>query len=200
MLRLPVDSVAEPVSVWNIANVLTMLRVGLVPLFAWLLFGEGGHDPRWRFGACMVFGLAMVSDLLDGAIARRYSLVTDFGKVVDPVADKVLVGTALIGLSVLDELPWWVTTIILGRELGITVLRVWVIRHGIIAATPGGKVKTLLQGLALSLYVLVLTGWPATLRAWIMAAAVAMTVVTGMDYVNRALRLRQVSGVGSRSV
>ena len=117
----------------------------------------------------MVFAVASVTDRLDGDLARRRSLVTDFGKIADPIADKALTGAALIGLSALDELPWWVTVVILVRELGITLLRFWVIRHGVIPASRGGKLKTLLQTVAIGLYVLPLpAGWPPS-RPGVMA-------------------------------
>ena len=126
-------------------------------------------------------------------IARRTGQVTEFGKLADPIADKALTGTALIGLSVLGLLPWWVTLVILVREVGVTVLRFWVIRHGVIAASRGGKAKTVVQALAIGLYILPLTGALATARWWVMAVAVVLTVLTGLDYVYRALTLRQTS-------
>jgi CDP-diacylglycerol--glycerol-3-phosphate 3-phosphatidyltransferase len=119
--------------------------------------------------------------------------VTAFGKLADPIADKALIGAALIGLSLLDDLPWYVTIVVLVREVGVTGLRFWVIRHGVIPASRGGKLKTLLQGLAIGFYVLPLTGWAASGRAVVMVLAVAVTVVTGIDYVTRALTLRQTS-------
>ena len=129
----------------------------------------------------------MITDLFDGHLARAYNLVTDFGKIADPIADKAIMGAALICLSVLGDLPWWVTGVILFRELGITLMRFWVIRHGVIPASRGGKMKTLAQGTAVGMYVLVLTGPLATLRWWVMAVAVVLTVVTGLDYVRQAV-------------
>src|SRR3954453_6319787 len=125
--------------------------------------------------------------------ARRTNQVTEFGKLADPIADKALTGTALVGLSALGLLPWWVTLVILVREVGVTLLRFWVIRHGVIAASRGGKAKTVLQALAIGLYILPLTGVLASVRWWVMAAAVVLTVVTGIDYVYRALTLRRTS-------
>ncbi len=147
----------------------------------------------WRLAATGVFVVASVTDHVDGELARRLHLVTDFGKIADPIADKALIGAALVGLSVLGELPWWVTVVMLVREIGVTLLRFWVIRHGVIAASRGGKVKTMLQSVALGLYLLPLSGAAASGRAWLMAAAVVLTVVTGLDYVGRALRLRRTS-------
>ncbi|AUG79911.1 glycerol-3-phosphate 3-phosphatidyltransferase [Kitasatospora sp. MMS16-BH015] len=180
----------EP-GLWNIANLLTMLRLLLVPVFVLLLFAAGGHDPKWRSVAWAAFAVAMITDLFDGELARRMGLVTDFGKIADPIADKAIMGAALIGLSVLGDLPWWVTVVILARELGITLLRFWVIRFGVIPASRGGKLKTLTQGIAVGMYVLALTGWLATGRAVLMGLAVLLTVGTGLDYVGQALRLRR---------
>lgn len=165
-----------------------MLRLVLVPVFvAFLVAGGTGS----RIVAFFVFGVASVTDLLDGQLARRSGMITDFGKIADPIADKALTGSALITLSVLGELPWWVTGIILVREVGVTVLRFWVIRHGVIAASRGGKIKTVLQIVAIGLYILPIDiGW---VRSAVMAAAVAVTLVTGVDYVARALRLRRAA-------
>ena len=184
-------------SVWNIANLLTMLRLVLVPAFVALMLADGGYDPAWRSLAWAAFAVAMITDLFDGHLARTYNLVTDFGKIADPIADKAIMGAALICLSALGDLPWWVTGIILGRELGITLLRFLVIRYGVIPASRGGKLKTLIQGVAVGMYVLALTGWLATLRWWVMAAAVVLTVVTGLDYVKQAIVLRR-QGIAER--
>lgn len=187
----------DQASVWNIANLLTMLRLVLVPAFVALMLADGGYDPAWRSFAWAAFAVAMITDLFDGHLARTYNLVTDFGKIADPIADKAIMGAALICLSVLEELPWWVTGVILGRELGITLLRFLVIRYGVIPASRGGKLKTLTQGVAVGMYVLALTGWLATLRFWVMAAAVVLTVVTGLDYVRQAIVLRR-QGIAER--
>ncbi|MET9819187.1 CDP-diacylglycerol--glycerol-3-phosphate 3-phosphatidyltransferase [Streptomyces sp. NPDC006355] len=184
-------------SVWNIANLLTMLRLVLVPAFVALMLADGGYDPAWRSLAWAAFAIAMITDLFDGHLARTYNLVTDFGKIADPIADKAIMGAALICLSALGDLPWWVTGVILGRELGVTLLRFLVIRYGVIPASRGGKLKTLTQGVAVGMYVLALTGWLATLRWWVMAAAVVLTVVTGLDYVKQAIVLRR-RGIAER--
>jgi CDP-diacylglycerol---glycerol-3-phosphate 3-phosphatidyltransferase len=192
----PPGARAAAVSNWNVANLLTMLRVVLVPLFVLVLVHDGGHDTGWRLAAAGVFFAASATDRLDGELARRRHLITDFGKIADPIADKALIGAALICLSLRHELWWWVTIAILVREIGVTVLRFWVIRYGVIAASPGGKLKTVLQSLAIFLYVLPLQshawlGWTATV---VMAAALALTVGTGVDYVVRAVRLRADAG------
>ena len=148
----------------------------------------GGDRACVRGGICV----ASLTDLLDGRLARRRGLVTDFGKIADPVADKALTGAALICLSALGELPWWVTGVIMFREIGVTALRFWVIRRGVIAASRGGKLKTLLQVIAICLYVLPSAlSPPGIVRGLVMAAAVVVTVVTGVDYVQQAMRLRR---------
>jgi CDP-diacylglycerol---glycerol-3-phosphate 3-phosphatidyltransferase len=170
----------------NVANALTVLRLVLVPFFVWALLagGTGG-----RSIAFVAFALASVTDLLDGELARRWSLITDFGKIADPIADKALTGSALITLSYLGELPWWVTGVIVFRELAVTALRFWVIRRGVIAASRGGKAKTMLQVIAISLYVLPVHLGPT--RAIVMGAALVVTLVTGIDYTVRAIRLHR---------
>jgi CDP-diacylglycerol--glycerol-3-phosphate 3-phosphatidyltransferase len=176
----------------NAANALTVLRLVLVPVFvACLLAGGTG----WRVAAFVVFGVASVTDLLDGRLARSRGLITDFGKIADPIADKALTGAALVTLSALGELAWWVTAVILAREISVTLLRFWVIRRGVIAASRGGKLKTLLQVVAIALYVL--PGPPEVVREVVMAAAVAVTVVTGIDYAVRAVRLRRRPPTGA---
>ena len=171
----------------NIANALTVVRILLVPVFvACLLAGGTG----WRLAALAVFVVASLTDFIDGWIARSRGLVTDFGKIADPIADKALTGAALISLTALGELPGWVTAVILLREVGVTVLRFVVIRHGVIAASQGGKLKTLLQIAAICLYVLPPSlSPPAVVREVVMAVAVVVTLVTGADYVLRAVRL-----------
>ena len=176
---------------WNIANILTMLRIALVPLFVVLLVQDGGRETGWRLAASAVFFVASATDRLDGQLARKHDLVTDFGKIADPIADKAIMGTALVALSALGDLAWWVTIVILVREIGITLMRFWVIRIGVIPASKGGKLKTLTQGIAVGMYVLVLTGPLATARAWLMGLAVILTVVTGLDYVRQAVVLRR---------
>jgi CDP-diacylglycerol--glycerol-3-phosphate 3-phosphatidyltransferase len=181
--------VTREAGLWNVANVLTMVRIVLVPVFVVFLFAGG---TAWRLAALGTFVVASLTDVLDGRLARSRGLVTDFGKIADPVADKALTGAALIGLSALGELPWWVTGVIMFRELGVTALRFWVIRWGVIAASRGGKLKTLLQVIAICLYLLPSAlSPPAVVRELFMAAAVVVTVVTGVDYVLQAVRLRR---------
>ncbi|MGW1341530.1 CDP-diacylglycerol--glycerol-3-phosphate 3-phosphatidyltransferase [Kribbella sp. NPDC002412] len=191
----PVPHAAGPLSApsaWNVANALTVLRLILVPLFVWLLLRDGGTDDGNRLLATAAFVVAIVTDRFDGDIARRWNMVTNFGKIADPIADKALTGAAFIGLSLLGELPWWVTVVVMVREWGVTALRFWVIRHGVMPASRGGKLKTVLQAIALGLYLLPWQSVPVlhwTAVAF-MGAAVLVTIVTGLDYVGRALRLR----------
>jgi len=170
----------------NVANALTVLRLLLVPVCVVFLV-QGGSG--YRTAAFAAFAVASVTDLLDGELARRRNLITDFGKIADPIADKALTGSALVTLSALGQLAWWVTVVILARELAVTLLRFWVIRRGVIAASRGGKIKTLLQVIAISLYILPGGFWLE--RRLIMGAAVVVTVVTGVDYTVRAIRLHR---------
>jgi CDP-diacylglycerol---glycerol-3-phosphate 3-phosphatidyltransferase len=191
------DPVATPpaaqASAWNVANGLTALRLLLVPVFGWLLLADAGHDGGLRVLAAAAFAVAALTDRVDGELARRWGLVTDVGKIADPIADKALMGTALVGLSVLGDLAWWVTVVVLVREIGITVLRFVVIRHGVMPAGRGGKAKTALQALAVTLYLFPLpAGWHAVAMV-AMGAAVAVTVLTGLDYLLKAWRLTRTS-------
>ncbi|MHA6620922.1 CDP-diacylglycerol--glycerol-3-phosphate 3-phosphatidyltransferase [Pseudonocardia sp. DLS-67] len=186
---------ASPPPLLNIANVLTGVRLLLVPVFLVVLFVEDGTDVGWRLAATGVFALAAITDRFDGELARSRGLVTAFGTIADPIADKALTGAALVGLSVLAQVPWWVTIVIMGRELGITVLRFWVLRHGIIPASRGGKLKTLCQAIAIGLFLLPLpeVGVVWVLRWAVLGLALALTVGTGVDYVLRAVRLRSAA-------
>nr|WP_304045325.1 CDP-diacylglycerol--glycerol-3-phosphate 3-phosphatidyltransferase [Jatrophihabitans endophyticus] len=192
LLDDPIGDPPSPASAWNVANALTVFRLLLVPVFVLVLFAGTGHEVGLRVLAWAVFAVAAVTDRIDGELARKKGLVTDFGKLADPIADKALVGAALIGLSVLHDLPWWVTVVMLAREVGVTLLRFWVIRRGVIPASRGGKLKTLLQGVAIGLFVLVPLGSWITPIAWVfMVLALIVAIATGVDYVARAVRLRR---------
>jgi CDP-diacylglycerol---glycerol-3-phosphate 3-phosphatidyltransferase len=191
---------AGPPPLLNIANVLTGVRLVLVPVFLAALFVDHGRSVDWRLVAFGVFAVAAFTDRLDGELARRRGLVTAFGTVADPIADKALTGAALVGLSALDLIPWWATVVIMAREIGITLLRFAVLRHGIIPASRGGKAKTLVQAFAIGFYLVPLPELlgadtaGAVVAAWVrgtlLAAALVLTVVTGVDYILRAMRLR----------
>lgn len=178
--------------VLNLPNLLTTLRLVLVPVFVVVLFVDGGTEPVARWCAGAIFAVAAITDRYDGRIARSRGQVTDFGKIADPIADKALIGAALVGLSILDEIFWWITAVIMIREVGITLLRLVILRYGVIAASPGGKLKTLIQIFAIGLYILPLPvlGIPGDALTWgrggLMAIAVALTIGTGIDYLVRA--------------
>lgn len=190
-------------SPWNVPNVLTTLRLVLVPVFGWMLLAHP-DEPWWRFGTAVLFSLAILTDAIDGHLARKHDIVTKFGKLADPIADKALTGMAFVGLSIIGELWWWVTIVILVREWGITLLRFLVLRYGVMAARKGGKLKTVLQAIALILYLLPLAYVPAlawgVYVAWVvMAAAFVVTVVTGLDYVREAYLLRKRALAGTET-
>src|SRR5690606_15595139 len=186
-------------SSWNLPNALTVLRILLVPVFVVLLLAANGDDAVLRIWAFVVFAGAMVTDWIDGTLARRWNLITDFGKIADPIADKALMASALIGLWIVGTLPLWVPIVILVRELGITVLRFVIIRWVVLPASKGGKLKTVLQTVAIGMLILwvpalvwlphaVALGW--TIAAWIvLTAAIVVTLVTGVDYCVKAARL-----------
>ena len=183
---------------WNLPNALTVLRILLVPVFVWLLLREGGDDAASRWWALGVFSVAIITDRIDGDLARSRGLETDFGRVADPIADKALTGAGFIGLSIIEVIPWWITVVVIARELGITLMRFFVIRHGVMPASRGGKLKTFLQALALAilmapLWTLPLSGLWTAIGWLVLAAAVLVTVVTAVDYVIKALTLRETS-------
>ena len=186
------DHPAEPaatVSPWNLPNALTVLRIILVPIFAWMLLAHP-DDVVWRIITTLVFAAAIGTDSIDGHLARKYNLITSFGKLADPIADKALTGMAFIGLSIIGELWWWVTIVILVREWGITIMRFVMLRYGVMAAGRGGKIKTVVQSAALIIALLPLPGWALPISWTVMAAALILTVITGVDYVLEARRVR----------
>jgi CDP-diacylglycerol--glycerol-3-phosphate 3-phosphatidyltransferase len=189
------DGGTEHVSNWNLPNAITVVRILLAPLFVWMLLADGGDDGWLRWAAAVLFIVAIATDGVDGALARRQGLVTDLGKLLDPIADKVLTGGALIALSILGELPWWVTVVILVREIGITVYRFVVIRQGVIAASRGGKIKTIVQSVAISFALVplwtVFGDWIFWVNGILMTAAVILTVWTGIDYLWQAWKGRR---------
>lgn len=176
---------SQQASPWNIANILTMIRIAMVPVFVWALLQESGDSVMWRLIALGIFVTAAATDKLDGYLARSRGLITDLGKILDPIADKVLIGAALIGLSILGDLWWWVTIAILGRELIVTLMRFIVIKYVVLPASRGGKVKTVLQVIAISAFLLPLAAMPYAffvIASVLMGAAVAVTVYTGIEY------------------
>jgi CDP-diacylglycerol--glycerol-3-phosphate 3-phosphatidyltransferase len=185
-----------PASSGNIANIVTVVRILLVPVFIWLLFLDDGTNGLWRYTAAALFILAIATDGVDGKLARGRNLVTNLGIILDPIADKLLIGGALVCLSILGELWWWVTIVILVRELGITAFRFAVIRKRVIPASRGGKLKTVLQSVAISLYLVPFHSlvndqfnWVNWVNSAVMAVALVLTIWTGIDYLVQAWRL-----------
>jgi len=185
------EPTARRVPLLNVANGLTVLRIVLIPVFFAFTVTSELTRPGWQVAACVAFCVASATDFIDGWVARTWDLVTSFGKVADPIADKALTGTALVLLSAYGRLSWWITVIILVREVGVTALRFWVLSRGVIPASRGGKIKTALQTLAIAWYLLPFPADVAKAAVWVMWLAVFVTVVTGVDYVARALRLRR---------
>jgi CDP-diacylglycerol--glycerol-3-phosphate 3-phosphatidyltransferase len=184
------DRVADPisaVSALNVPNLLTTVRIVVVPILAWLLFKESAETDANRIIAGTIFIVAALTDIADGTIARRWNLITNFGKIFDPIADKALIGVALIGLSYLNLLDWWFTWVILARELFVTFLRFWVINKGVIPASRGGKLKTITQIVAISFYLLPLPESLSIVGEIIMYAAVILTLATAVDYIMKAI-------------
>ena len=184
------DRVADPISAvssFNVPNLLTTVRIVVVPILAWLLFKENAETDTNRIIAGTIFIVAALTDIADGTIARRWNLITNFGKIFDPIADKALIGVALIGLSYLNLLDWWFTWVILARELFVTFLRFWVINKGVIPASRGGKLKTITQIVAISFYLLPLPESVSIVGEIIMYAAVILTLATAVDYIMKAI-------------
>ena len=190
-MATPSTPIARP-SNWNLPNLITVVRILLAPLFIWMLLADAGQDGALRWWAAALFIVAIATDGIDGAIARRHTLVTDLGKILDPIADKVLTGGALVCLSILGELWWWVTVVILVREIGITVFRFVMLTDRVIPASRGGKLKTVLQSVAISLALvplwLLLGDWIYWVNWTAMALALIVTVLTGIDYLVAARR------------
>ena len=187
----------SPVSNGNIANIITVVRILLAPLFLWLVLLDGGEHGVWRMVAGALFIAAIATDGLDGAIARRRNLVTNSGIILDPIADKILIGGALIALALVSELPWWVVVVILTREIGITLFRLAVLSDRVIPASRGGKLKTILQAITLSSWLVpswVLLGeWVLTLNWVLMGGVILVTLATGLDYLWKGIRAPKVT-------
>ena len=185
-------------SVWNVPNALTTLRIVLVPFFAFALLHDGGHSDGWRWIAYGIFAVAMFTDKVDGDLARKHGLVTNFGKIADPIADKAITGMAFIGLSVIGELWWWVTIVVLLREWSVTLARLSIAKRVVMAANWSGKAKTMAQALALGGFVAPFrhlpSGWhtPGLVVWWISAAlmtlAVVLTITSGVEFARDAVR------------
>ena len=171
----------------NLPNALTIFRILALPFCAWALFKEGGEDTTWQIIAWTSFFLVGLTDILDGRIARKRNQVSSFGAILDPIADKAFIGTALVGLSILERIPWWVTSLILFREIGITIIRLAIVNRKVIAANRGGKIKSLLQNFSVGFYILPLPENLYLPRDILLGAAVVLTITTGLDYLRNAL-------------
>jgi CDP-diacylglycerol---glycerol-3-phosphate 3-phosphatidyltransferase len=205
---------ARSVSNWNLPNALTTLRIFLVPFFGWALLADGGDSILWRMVAWVIFVVAMVTDKIDGDIARSRGLITNFGKIADPIADKAITGMAFIGLSIVGDIWWWVTIVVLLREWSVTLLRLSVLKHVVIAAATSGKIKTILQAIALSGLTLPLPhgdahggafdrfGWPGEALFYLaqvfLAGAVAMTLWSGYEFFRDVWRQRHAMTAGRK--
>ena len=192
-----VASGTSQVSNGNIANIITVVRILLAPLFVWLVLLDDGEHGIWRFVAAGLFIAAIATDGLDGALARKRNLVTNSGIILDPIADKILIGGALIALALVAELPWWVVIVILAREIGITLFRLMALADRVIPASRGGKLKTVLQAVTLSSWLvptwLLLGSWVFILNWVLMGAVIVVTVATGLDYLVKGLRSPKAS-------
>ena len=203
------DSTDHQVSNFNIANVLTVLRIAMVPLFGWALLHDGGNDPLWRWVAFGLFAVAMITDKIDGDLARKHNLITDFGKIADPIADKAITGMAFIGLSIVGDIWWWVTIVVLLREWSVTLLRLSVLKDVVIAAAQSGKIKTVLQAIALAGLIWPLPHggahggafdfWPSLtgevlfyLAQVMLAGAVVMTMWSGYEFFRDVVKQRRL--------
>jgi CDP-diacylglycerol--glycerol-3-phosphate 3-phosphatidyltransferase len=172
----------------NLPNALTIARILALPFCAWALFKNGGNDPDWQIIAWCMFFVVGMTDVLDGRIARKRNQISSFGTLVDPIADKAFIATALIGLSILERMPWWVTIVILAREVGITILRLAVIKRGIIAASKGGKIKSLLQNFSVGFYMLPLPEYLFVPRDILLGLAIVLTMTSGYEYVRDVIK------------
>ncbi|WP_025133242.1 CDP-diacylglycerol--glycerol-3-phosphate 3-phosphatidyltransferase [Leucobacter sp. PH1c] len=192
---------AERPSNWNAPNIITGVRILATPFFIWMLLADGGQHDGLRWAAAAFFVLAIATDAWDGHIARSRGLITDLGKLLDPIADKFLTGAALVGLSILGELPWWVTILVLIREIGITIHRLMIASDVVVAAAWMGKLKTVAQSVAITLALLPLSdvlGSAAPIAIWAniitMTIAVVLTVASGIDYVLAFVRAQRGGG------
>lgn len=172
-------------------NQITVFRILFLPLGAWTLYLSKGSDTTWLIISWCVFFILGMSDVVDGNLARSRKQITEFGKFLDPIADKALIATAMISLNLLNLFPWWITIVILTREIGITFFRVAVIKRGVIPANKGGKLKTLFQNFGVGFFMLPLPEWLHWFRNGFIAIAIILTIVTGFYYVRSALRPAQ---------
>lgn len=172
----------------NLPNALTIFRILALPFCAWALFQKDGEDPTWQIIAWTMFFVVGMTDVLDGRIARKRNQISNFGIILDPIADKAFIATALIGLSILGKMPWWVTLLILVREIGVTILRFAVIKREVISANRGGKLKSLLQNFSVGFYILPLPESLHLPRDILLGIAIVLTIWTGLEYFRKAMK------------
>ena len=171
-------------------NSLTVTRIALTPFGVYTLFLDGGDNPRFQILSWCIFFVLGMTDIVDGKWARNSNRITPLGAFLDPVADKVLIGSAMISLSILDRFPWWITIVILAREIGITIFRLLVIRGGVIPASKGGKAKTLMQNFGVGFFMLPFPSWLEWFRISFISVAIILTITTAYDYVSSWMRAR----------
>lgn len=184
-----------PVSIWAVPNIITIVRILFVPALVWVMIADAGEGGPLRWLALALFVVGIGSDAVDGHLARSRNLISDFGKILDPIADKALTGAALLVLSYLGELPWWVTGLILFREIGITIWRLIEVRRIVLPAGRGGKLKTVVQAIAISLAIVPLPALVGDWMHWVNTAAMSLafilTIWSGLDYLVRAYLPKQ---------
>lgn len=171
-------------------NTLTLTRIALIPIGVYALFLDGGDNPDYQILAWCIFFILGMTDIVDGKWARRSNRITPLGAFLDPVADKALIGAAMISLSIQDRFPWWITALILTREIGITIFRLLVIKDGVIPASKGGKIKTLMQNFGVGFFILPFPSWLEWFRVAFISVAIILTVTTAYDYIRTWARNR----------
>jgi CDP-diacylglycerol--glycerol-3-phosphate 3-phosphatidyltransferase len=163
-------------------NTLTVTRILLIPFGVYTLFYDGGGNATYQLISYAIFFTLGMTDIVDGRWARHSNKITPLGTFLDPVADKALIGAAMISLSILDRFPWWITILILTREIGITLFRLLVIKNGVIPASKGGKIKTLLQNFGVGFFILPLPAWLDWFKYGFISVAIILTITSAYDY------------------
>ena len=171
-------------------NTLTLARILLIPVGVFMIFFDGGDNAHFQIIAWTIYFILGLTDIADGKWARQANRITPLGTFLDPVADKALIGSAMISLSILGRFPWWITILILLREIGITVFRLLVIKDGVIPASKGGKLKTIFQGFGVGFFMLPLPHSLDWFKYSFIAVAVTLTLTSGYDYLRSWYRKR----------
>jgi CDP-diacylglycerol--glycerol-3-phosphate 3-phosphatidyltransferase len=177
-----------------VPNLLTGLRLVAMPALVWLVLADDGANGPWRWWALWVFLVASATDFLDGHLARRWKVVSSFGKLADPIADKILVLAVLAALCETDGIPWWPVALLAAREIAVTLGRLSVASTVVIPASRGGKAKTALQVSAITFYLWPPSpGWLDRVAWWCLVAAVVVALITGVDYGRRIVASRRAA-------